>query len=115
MKLVGLIPIYGEISYQKIKLNFPWINLGSTSIVNKKSIDDSIKIKLDYSMMKFWDKDLFHYAKTQNHLLIRGIQSLKDLKEAINLNCKIIKMYSIKSKEDSIDLYESEGIDSIRY
>ena len=41
----------------KIKLNFPRINLGSASIVNKQSIEDSLKIGLNFSMMKFWDKD----------------------------------------------------------
>ena len=71
----------------KINQNFPTINLGSASIINKKSIDDSLSIGLEYSMMKFWDKDLFNYANAKKHLLIPGIKNLKDLKEAINLNC----------------------------
>ena len=37
----------------EIKLNFPRINLGSASIVNKQSIEDSLKIGLNFSMMKF--------------------------------------------------------------
>ena len=44
----------------EIKLKFPKINLGSASIVNKQSIEDSLKIGLNFSMMKFWDKDLFN-------------------------------------------------------
>ncbi len=87
----------------KIKLNFPTINLGSASILNKKSIDDSLSIGLKYSMMKSWDKDLFNYAKAKKHLLIPGIKNLKDLKEAIKLNCKIIKIYPITNKDTSID------------
>ena len=74
-----------------IKIKYPRINLGSASIVNKQSIEDSLSIGLDYSMMKFWDKDLFNYAKSKNFLLIPGIKNLKDLKEAINVNCNIIK------------------------
>ena len=97
----------------KIKLNFPTINLGSASILNKKSIDDSLSIGLKYSMMKSWDKDLFNYAKAKKHLLIPGIKSLKDLKEAIKLNCKIIKIYPIKSKDTSIDLSHYKNIDFI--
>ena len=54
----------------EIKLSFPRINLGSASIVNKQSIEDSLKIGLNFSMMKFWDKDLFNYAKSKNYLLI---------------------------------------------
>ena len=97
----------------KIRLNFPTINLGSASIINKKSIDDSLSIGLKYSMMKSWDKDLFNYAKAKKHLLIPGIKNLKDLKEAIKLNCKIIKIYPIKSKDTSIDLSHYKNIDFI--
>ena len=97
----------------KIKLNFPTINLGSASILNKKSIDDSLSIGLKYSMMKSWDKDLFNYAKAKKHLLIPGIKNLKDLKEAIKLNCKIIKIYPITSKDTSIDLSDYKNIDFI--
>ncbi len=97
----------------EIKLNFPQINLGSASIVNKQSIEDSLKIGLNFSMMKFWDKDLFNYSKSKNYLLIPGIKNLKDLKEAINLNCKIIKIYPIKSKASSIDILNFESIDFI--
>jgi len=97
----------------EIKLNFPGINLGSASIVSKQSIEDSLKIGLNFSMMKFWDKDLFNYSKSKNYLLIPGIKNLKDLKEAINLNCNIIKIYPIKSKDSSIDILNFESIDFI--
>ncbi len=97
----------------EIKLKYPRINLGSASIVNKQSIEDSLKIGLNFSMMKFWDKDLFNYSKTKNYLLIPGIRNLKDLEEAINLNCKIIKIYPIKSKDSSIDILNFKNIDFI--
>ena len=96
-----------------IKIKYPRINLGSASIVNKQSIEDSLKIGLNFSMMKFWDKDLFNYAKSKNYLLIPGIKYLKDLKEAINLNCNIIKIYPIKSKDNSIDILKFKNIDFI--
>jgi len=97
----------------EIKLKYPKINLGSASIVNKQSIEDSLKIGLNFSMMKFWDKDLFNYSKSKNYLLIPGIKNLKDLEEAINLNCSIIKIYPIKSKASSIDILNFESIDFI--
>ena len=96
-----------------IKIKYPRINLGSASIVNKKSIEDSLKIGLNFSMMKFWDKDLCKYAKTKNYSLIPGIKNLKDLEEAINLNCKIIKIYPIKNKESSIDILNFKNINFI--
>jgi len=97
----------------EIKHKYPKINLGSASIVNKQSIKDSLKIGLNFSMMKFWDKDLFNYAKSKNYLLIPGIKNLKDLEEAINLNCKIIKIYPIRSKDSSIDIIKSKNINFI--
>ena len=97
----------------EIKINYPRINLGSASIENKKAIDDSLKIGLNFSMMKFWDKELFNYAKRKNYLLIPGIKNLIDLEEAINLNCKIIKIYPVKNKNNSIDIKNYENIDFI--
>ena len=61
----------------EIKLKYPRINLGSASIVNKQSIEDSLKIGLNFSMMKFWDRDLFNYSKSKNYLLIPGILDLE--------------------------------------
>jgi len=96
-----------------IKSKYPRINLGSASVVNKQSIEDSLKIGLNFSMMKFWDKDLFNYAKSKKYLLIPGIKNLKDLEEAINLNCNIIKIYPIKSKDNSIDIHKYKNVDFI--
>ena len=96
-----------------IKTKYPRVNLGSASIVNKQSIEDSLKIGLNFSMMKFWNEDLFNYAQSKNYLLIPGINNLKDLKDAINLNCNIIKIYPIKSKDSSIDILNFESIDFI--
>ena len=96
-----------------LKLKFPKLNLGSASIINKKSIDDSIKIGLNYSMMKVWDKDLFNYSNSKNHLLIPGIKSFKDLKEATDLNCKIIKIYPVKSNIDLINISQFKNVDFI--
>ena len=97
----------------EIKLKYPRINLGSASIVNKQSIDDSLKLGLNFSMMKFWDKDLFDYSKSKNYLLIPGIKNLKDLEEAMNLKCNIIKIYPIKNKDSSIDILNFKNIDFI--
>ncbi len=55
-------------------------------------------------MMKFWDKDLFNYAQSKNYLLSSGINNLKDLKAVIDLNCNIIKIYPIKSKDSLINI-----------
>ena len=96
-----------------IKIKYPRINLGSASIVNQQSIEDSLKVGLNFSMMKFWDKDLFSYAKAKNYLLIPGIKNLKELEEANNLSCKIIKVYPIKSKDNSIDIINYKNIDFI--
>ena len=96
-----------------IKSKFPKINLGSASITGKKSIDDSIKVGLNFSMMKFWDKDLLNYSNSKNHLLIPGINNIRDLKEARDLNCKIIKIYPVKDNFELINISQYENIDFI--
>ncbi len=96
-----------------LRLKFPKLNLGSASIINKKSIDDSIKIGLNYSMMKGWNRDLLNYSNSKNHLLIPGVKHLKDLKQAIDLNCKIIKIYPVKDNFELINISKYENIDFI--
>ena len=96
-----------------LKFKFPKLNLGSASVINKKSIDESIEIGLNYSMMKVWDKDLLNYSNSKNYLLIPGIKNLKDLKEAIDLNCKIIKIYPVKDKNILINISQYKNIDFI--
>lgn len=96
-----------------LKVKYPQINLGSASLLNKRSIDISSKVGLNYSMMKFWNKELFKYAKQKNHLLIPGIKTLKDLKEAITCNCRVIKIYPIKDKDNLIDITNFQDIDFI--
>ena len=89
---------------QRLRLKFPNIQIGASTIKNKKSIDDSLHIGLDFSMMRFWDKDLFHYSKQKNFLLIPGLRQLNYLNEAISYNCKIIKIFPVKEKEPILDL-----------
>ncbi len=64
-------------------------------------------------MMKVWDKNLLNYSNSKNHLLIPGIKSLKELKEAIDLNCKIIKIYPVKDHIELINLSQYKNIDFI--
>ncbi len=96
-----------------LKFKFPKLNLGSASIINKKSIDQSIRIGLEYSMMKVWNKELFNYSNSKNHLLIPGINNIKDLDEAIDLNCKIIKIYPVKDNIGQINVSQYKKIDFI--
>ncbi len=89
---------------QILRLKFPNILIGSSTIKNKKSIDDSLRIGLNFSMMRFWDKELFNYSKEKNFLLIPGLRQLNHLNEAISNNCKIIKIFPVKEKEPILDL-----------
>ena len=98
---------------QRLKLNFPNIQLGSSTIVNKKSIDDSLRIGLNFSMMRFWDKDLFNYSKEKDFLLIPGLRQLDHLNEAISNKCKIIKIYPVKNKEEILDINQFKKISFI--
>ena len=94
-------------------MKFPKLNLGSASINSRKAIDESINMGLKYSMMKVWDKNLLNYSNSKNHLLIPGIKNLKELKEAIDLNCQIIKIYPVKDDIELINLSQDNNIEFI--
>ena len=95
---------------QRLRLKFPNIQLGSSTIKNKKSIDDSLYIGLNFSMMRYWDKDLFNYSKKKNYLLIPGLRQLNHLNEATYNNCKIIKIYPVKEKEQILNINDFKQI-----
>jgi len=96
-----------------IRASYPKIQIGSASIVNKKSIDDSLKVGLNFSMMRFWQKDLYIYSKKKNFLLIPGLTNIKDLEEAISLSCKIIKIFPVNNKNEKLDIKKYNEISFI--
>ena len=87
-----------------LRSKFPHLQIGSASLINKKSIDDSIKLHLNFSMMRFWNKDLYLYSKKNDYLLIPGITSIKDLKEAISYDCCTIKIFPVAKKDSLLDI-----------
>ena len=87
-----------------LKSKFPHLQIGSASLINKKSIDDSLKLDLNFSMMRFWDKDLYIYSRKNNYLLIPGMTSINDFKEAISYNCRIIKIFPVAKKDILLDI-----------
>ena len=96
-----------------IKTKFPHLQIGSASLINKKSIDDSLKLDLNFSMMRFWDKHLYIYSKKNNYLLIPGMTSIKDFKEAISYNCCIIKIFPVAKKDILLDINKFKQISFI--
>ena len=93
-----------------LKSKFPHLQIGSASLINKKSIDDSLKLDLNFSMMRFWDKDLYLYSKKNNYLLIPGMTSIKAFKEAMSHNCRIIKIFPVAKKDILINIKEFDQI-----
>ena len=87
-----------------LKSKFPHLQIGSASLINKKSIDDSLKLNLNFSMMRFWNKDLYLYSKTKDYFLIPGMTSIKDFKEAISYNCCMIKIFPVAKKDIILDI-----------
>ena len=87
-----------------LRSKFPHLIIGSASLINKKSIDDSFKLDLNFSMMRFWNKDLYIYSKRKDYLLIPGMTSFKDFKEAISQDCCIIKIFPVAQKDIFLDI-----------
>ena len=93
-----------------LKSKFPHLQIGSASLINKKSIDDSIKLNLNFSMMRFWNKDLYLYSRKNNYLLIPGMTSIKDFKEAISSNCCMIKIFPVSNKDPRLNINQFNKI-----
>ncbi len=87
-----------------LKSKFPHLQIGSASLINKKSIDDSLKLDLNFSMMRSWDKDLYIYSIKNNYLLIPGMTSINNFREAISYNCCIIKIFPVAKKDIILDI-----------
>jgi len=96
-----------------LRTKFPHLQIGSASLINKKSIDDSLKLDLNFSMMRFWNKDLYLYSKKNNYLLIPGMTSIKDFREAISNNCCAIKIFPVAKKDNLIDINQYSHISFI--
>ena len=96
-----------------LRTKFPHLQIGSASLINKKSIDDSLKLDLNFSMMRFWNKDLYLYSKKNNYLLIPGMTSIKDFRDAISNNCCAIKIFPVAKKDNLIDINQYSHISFI--
>ena len=94
----------------ELRYKFPHLQIGSASLINKKSIEDSLKLNLNFSMMRFWDKDLYIYSKKNDYLLIPGMTSIKDFKEAISYNCSTIKIFPVAKKDILLNINEFNQI-----
>ena len=93
-----------------LRSKFPHLQIGSASLINKKSVDDSLKLNLNFSMMRFWNKDLYIYSKKNNYLLIPGMTSIKDFKEAISYKCCMIKIFPVANKDILLDINQFNQI-----
>ena len=93
-----------------VRSKFPFLQLGSASLINKKSIDDSLKLDLNFSMMRTWDKDLYIYSKKNNYLLIPGMTTITDFKEAIYHKCCMIKIFPVANKDILLDINKYDQI-----
>ena len=93
-----------------IRSKFPHLQIGSASLINKKSIDDSINLNLNFSMMRVWNKGLYIYSKKKDYLLIPGMTSIKDFKEATSYNCCTIKIFPVKKKDILLDINQFNQI-----
>ena len=77
----------------QIKNNFSCINLGAASINSIQALDSILSLNLSYSMSPFFNKSVHLKAIKHNQLVIPGVSSIENFKEAINLGYKIIKIY----------------------
>jgi len=77
----------------EVKNKFKSINIGVASISSRQSLESILSLDLNYSMSPFFNKEIHLKAIKYNQLVIPGISSIENFKEAINLGYKIVKIF----------------------
>ena len=78
---------------KKINHSFPDINLGAASITTRKALNAVININLPYAMSPIWNQKISMDSKNNNQLLIPGVNSCSQFKQAKLMGYKIIKVF----------------------
>ena len=97
----------------ELRYKFPHLQIGSASLINKKSIEDSLKLNLNFSMMRFWNKELYMYSRKNNYLLIPGMTNIKDFNEALSYKCCMVKIFPVANKDILLDINQFNQISFI--
>ena len=77
----------------QIKNDFNCINVGAASVTSIQALDSILSLDLNYSMSPIFNREVHLKAIKHNQLVIPGVSSIENFKEAINLGYKIIKIY----------------------
>ncbi len=77
----------------EIKKRFKSINIGVASISSRQSLESILSLDINYSMSKFFNKEIHIQAIEYNQLIIPGISNIENFKEAIDLGYKIVKIF----------------------
>ena len=77
----------------EIKKNFNSINIGAASVSSIHSLQSIRSLNLNYSMSPIFNKRMHLQAIKYNQLVIPGISSIENFKEALNLGYKIVKIF----------------------
>ncbi len=78
---------------EKIQLNFPSFLLGAASVSSEKALSQVQSLDLAYAMTPFWDLNLQKKALASNQILIPGVLSPTEIRQACNFGCRIIKLF----------------------
>ncbi len=78
---------------KEIKRSFPEIYLGAASVTHPISLECVSKLDLLYATTPFWDLELQLTAQKLNQILIPGVLTPTEIKEASNFGCRILKLF----------------------
>ncbi len=69
------------------------ISLGAASVTNSEALLASSQLGLNYAMCPFWDKTLQTQAIELEQLLIPGVLSPTEIRQATSFGCRIVKLF----------------------
>ena len=85
-------PRWTNLVYE-IQDEFHEISLGAASITNTYALKAVAEAKLSYAMTPFWDLDLQKEAISLQQVLVPGVFSPTEIKQAMQFGCRIIKLF----------------------
>ncbi len=72
---------------------FPSFNLGAASVTSSEALTCVAELKLNYAMLPFWDPGLQQLAQNLDQLLIPGVFTPSEIKQAVNSGHRVVKLF----------------------
>ena len=76
-----------------LQAHFPDLQLGIASVTSQKSLEEVIAVGVPYAMSPCFDPALLAHARRHGQLLVPGVFSPTEVRQAVDFGCELIKLF----------------------